>query len=53
MISCFFVYKDKDDKVEYQCVTIENLIDTEYFSNDILESNVSKDRKVKASDMFI
>ena len=34
----------------YQCVTVENLIDMGYFSNDILDSKVSDDRNVLKND---
>ena len=35
---------------EYQCVSVQDLIDTGYFKSDVLESYVANDVKVKASD---
>ena len=39
-----------DGKYEYQCITVENLIDYGYLKNDIIDSNVSKDEKVALND---
>ena len=39
-----------DGNYEYQCVTVQNLIDTGYFKGDILESKVGEDTFVKADD---
>ena len=36
-----FSWRDYDDIVEYQCITVQHLIDKGYFSNDILNSYVS------------
>ena len=41
---------DMDSQYQYQCVTVQNLIDTGYFSNDVLESKISKDRNLKTTD---
>ena len=46
----FYISKNDGTNIEYQCITIENLIDGGYFKNDVLNSQVSKDDKVKESD---
>ena len=46
----FYISKNDGTGIEYQCITIENLIDGGYFKNDVLNSQVSKDDKVKESD---
>ena len=46
----FYISKNDGSNIEYQCITIENLIDGGYFKNDVLNSQVSKDDKVKESD---
>lgn len=38
------------DGIEYQCVTIKNLIDAGYFKNDIYESEYAKDKNVSANN---
>lgn len=47
-------YEDSNDNkvenTEYQCITIQNLIEYGYFKSDILNSDVSKDRKVLKDD---
>ena len=45
----FFLTNNQLD-YEYQCVTVENLVDYGYLNNDIAESNVSKDDKVNITD---
>ena len=35
-----------DDNIEYQCVTVQNLIDTNYFDKDVLNSKISKDKTI-------
>jgi len=35
---------------EYQCVTVQNLIDSGYYDNDVLDSYVNEDRHVLATD---
>ena len=37
---------------QYQCVTVQNLIDTGYFKGDILESEVADGIKVKANNVI-
>lgn len=44
------VWVDLDEDSQYQCVTVQNLIDTGYFKSDVLESQISKDRKLKPTD---
>ena len=39
-----------DDNIEYQCVTVQNLIDTNYFDKDVLNSKISKDKTISDSD---
>ena len=46
----FYISKNDGSNIEYQCITIENLIDGGYFKKDVLNSQVSKDDKVKESD---
>jgi len=43
-------YVVKDDNIEYQCVTIQELIEYGYFNEKILDSDVSDDRKVLKTD---
>ena len=43
----FVKYKDN---IEYQCVTVQNLIDTNYFDKDVLNSKISKDKTISDSD---
>ena len=45
-----FYISSNDNVNEYQCITIENLIDGGYFKEDVLNSLVSKDHKVNKSD---
>lgn len=46
----FYISKNDDTDIEYQCITIENLIDGGYLKNDVLNSQVSKDNKVNKGD---
>ena len=39
-----------DDNIEYQCVTVQNLIDTNYFDKDVLNSKISNDKTIRVSD---
>ena len=39
-----------ENKYEYQCVSVGNLIDAGYFKSDVLDSYVTEDRKVLSSD---
>ncbi|MBR7042131.1 MAG: InlB B-repeat-containing protein [Bacilli bacterium] len=39
-----------DNKYEYQCITIENLVDYGYLDKDIVNSNTSNNSKVSLSD---
>ena len=43
----FVKYKDN---IEYQCVTVQNLIDTNYFDKDVLNSKISNDKTIRVSD---
>ena len=45
----FFV-ADKDFKKEYQCVTVENLVDYGYLDKNIVKSDVAKNKKVELDD---
>ena len=45
-----FVLSDDDSNIEYQCVSVKELIDFGYFKNDILESKINDDRNVKLDD---
>ena len=42
---------DNDMSYQYQCVSIQNLIDSGYFSGDVLNSKVDKDVYVQKNDM--
>lgn len=39
-----------DDDNQYQCVSVQNLIDTGYFGSDVLNSYVRENRKVNEDD---
>ena len=43
----FVKYKNN---IEYQCVTVQNLIDTNYFDKDVLNSKISNDKTIRVSD---
>ena len=43
----FVKYDDNIDNIEYQCVTVQNLIDTNYFDKDVLNSKISKDKTIR------
>ena len=45
-----FVSDINDNDLEYQCVSIGELIDMGYFKSNILESKISNNRKVKNDD---
>lgn len=42
--------KDGEDMIEYQCVSIKNLIDMGYFKNDVLKSKYKEDTEVSEND---
>lgn len=46
----FFITDTDNPNIEYQCLTIQNLIDYGYFQDDILESKVSKNKQVSKDD---
>ncbi|MBQ8681623.1 MAG: type II secretion system protein [Bacilli bacterium] len=37
----------------YQCISVQNLIDMGYFKNDLLNSNISNNRKIVAEDRVL
>ena len=39
-----------DDDLEYQCITVQNLIDTNYFDKDVLNSKISKDKTISGNN---
>lgn len=43
-------YLNSNNEYEYQCVTIKNLIDMDYFDNDITKSEIRKDRFISIDD---
>jgi len=45
----FYIAND-DNSYEYQCVTIQNLIDMGYFDTDVTESLIDEDRNVRLDD---
>ena len=48
----FFISDTKDLSVEYQCITVQNLIDMGYFDEDITESKIDKDTNVN-TNMYV
>lgn len=44
----FYLIKDED--TEYQCITVENLIDYGYLDNDVTKSLIDEHQNVKPSD---
>jgi len=46
----FYISKKKSDNLEYQCIVVQDLIDSGFFKNDILSSKVSDVRNVEAYD---
>ena len=42
----FISYNVDNKNIEYQCVTVQNLIDTNYFDKDVLNSKISKDKTI-------
>lgn len=46
----FYVSKTDDDNLEYQCVTVQDLIENGYFKNDLFESKVKDDKNVEMND---
>ena len=48
----FFISDTKDLSVEYQCITVQNLIDMGYFNEDITESKIDKNTKVN-TNMYV
>ena len=45
-----FVKYKNNNNIEYQCVTVQNLIDTNYFDKDVLNSKISNDKTIRVSD---
>ena len=45
----FYISSD-DNSYEYQCITIQNLIDAGYFDKDVTNSKIAKNRKVEVND---
>ena len=48
----FFISDTKDLSAEYQCITVQNLIDMGYFDEDITESKIDKDTNVN-TNMYV
>lgn len=46
----FYVADPEVDNIEYQCITVESLIDTGYFNEDVLESKISENTNVELDD---
>ena len=46
----FYLSKNDKSDIEYQCITLKNLIDTGYFDTKLLESNVAEGISPKESD---
>lgn len=46
----FYVIKPEDENIEYQCITVQTLMDSGFFDSDILESEVSENTKVNPND---
>ena len=45
-----FYLENTEKGYEYQCVTVENLVDYGYLGNDVTNSNVSNDSKAELGD---
>jgi len=45
-----FYLGSSDNTYEYQCITIQNLIDTDYFDENLLNSKIANDRYVSKED---
>ena len=43
---------DLEKNIEYQCITVQNLIDMGYFDKDIIESKIDKNTKVN-TNMYV
>ena len=48
----FFISDTKDLSAEYQCITVQNLIDMGYFDEDITESKIAKNINVN-TNMYV
>ncbi len=46
----FISYNVDNKNIEYQCVTVQDLIDLSYFDKDVLNSKISEDKTIIASD---
>ena len=46
-------WNDYSDNIQYQCITVKNLIDKGFFNGDVLDSHVSKNQKVKSNDYIL
>lgn len=44
------IWIDGSENLQYQCISVNKLIDSGYFKSDILNSNVSADRKILEDD---
>ena len=49
----FYIPKSNDNSIEYQCITIRNLIDMGYFKNDILNSKIDDDGNFVKEEDYI
>lgn len=45
-----YISDDSDNNAEYLCITVKNLIDMGFFKNDIVNSEVAKNKKVSKED---
>lgn len=46
----FYISDIDNNNVEYQCITVENLIDYGYFKNDVINSEIKKNQTVSKDD---
>ena len=46
----FYVSNNDNTNKEYQCITVQALVDSGYFDNNVVESKVDKDRNVSLDD---
>ena len=49
----FYVSPSNDEFIEYQCITVQNLLDLGYLKNDIVDKSKVSSNKTVASDDYI
>lgn len=46
----FYITDNNNSNIEYQCLTVEDLINYGYFNNDVLESEIKRNQTVSKDD---